>query len=243
MINCNYIKKGGAQMPATTQNEIWSPQVIAAFISVGGVLLSSIFGYISSYYGNQQSQKNELRKIEKNQQKYIEQQNKLEKDKSLRSALQKLTYLFYQTDFDSQVFHTYFNTPEGLDSFNDVMSYVTAYGNQLSTQTAIYLQKAMFESNLLSKHYVTLEILASDALNYQIDWTRYETNAIACLLIAQIRYDISKELINPKDLLAAKYNNVNPNLKRFFETGVDHFIDILSLNHFTQYKQTKDDFQ
>lgn len=206
--------------------------VIAAIISLFGVLLSSLFGYISSYIGNQQSQKNELKKIKENQKKQIEQQNKLEKDKALRVVLQKLTYSFYNLDFDESQFSTYFNTPSGHETFNDVMSYVTAYGDEYSVQCAIYLQKAIFGSNLLKSSYPNLQ----EHINFDVDWVKYEVNALASLLIAQLRYDISREVINPKELLSVKYNNNIDDLNIFFGKGVDLFIDILQLQHFEQFK-------
>lgn len=210
------------------------PAVVAAIISLFGVLMSSLFGYISSYIGNQQSQKNELRKIRENQKKQIEQQNKLEKDKALRAVLQKLTYAFYNLDFDEHRYSTYFNTPAGHEIFNDVMSFVTAYGHESSVQCVIYLQKAIFESNLLKEHHSSLQ----ESIDLDVDWLKYEVNALAALLIAQLRYDISKEIINPKELLSVKYNNNIKELNEFFGKGVDIFIDILHLEHFDQFKET-----
>lgn len=213
------------------------PAVVASLIGLTGVLLSTVFGYISSYYGNQQSQRNELRKIKENQRKQIEQQNKLEKDKALRIVLQKFTYAYYNTDFDTQIFHTYFNTDNGQETFNETMSFVTAYGAEQSVQTTIYLQKAIYGSTLMSQQYEDLLELAKEDINYTVDWVRYETNALASLLIAQLRYDISHELINPKELIAVKYNNENPNLRLFFGQGIDYFIHLLGLDHFLPYTE------
>lgn len=213
------------------------PAIIASFIGLIGVLLSTVFGYISSYYGNQQSQKNELRKIKENQRKQIEQQTKLEKDKALRIVLQKFTYAYYNTDYDVNIYSTYFNTPQGQDIFNETMSYVTAYGRETSVQTTIYLQKAISGSQLMSSSYEKLLEIAQDDLNYEVDWVRYETNALASILIAQLRYDISQELINPKELMAVKYNNEVNNLRMFFGSGIDYFVDILNLDHFKIYEK------
>lgn len=215
-------------------SEIQAP-VLAAIISVSGVLLTSIFGYVSSYYGNRQSQKNELKKIRENQQKFIEQENKLQKDKALRLVLQKLTYAYYNTDSTTSDDSTYFNTAEGQQIFYDVMSYVTAYASDQTVQTTIYMQKAINHSNLLQAHYSEIAATADNQLPQEIDWVRYETDAIASILIAQIRYDISGEFMNPHDLIVVKFNNNNPALSEFFAQGIDIFIQLLDLQHFNTY--------
>ncbi|WP_323611381.1 hypothetical protein LLS04_00790 [Erysipelothrix enhydrae] len=115
------------------------------------------------------------------------------------------------------------------------MSFITAYGDEQSVQTTIYLQKTIFESHLLSTYYDCLSEYVQDDLTYTIDWIRYETNALTSILIAQLRYDISNELLNPKDLMMVKYNNDNPVLRDFFESGVDLFIEMLQLEHFYPY--------
>lgn len=214
-----------------------SYQIVVAIISLSGVLLSSLFGYISSYLGRKQSADTELKKIKENHQKQIDQEKKLEKDTKLRIVLQELTEGYYALNYDQSIPGTYFNTNEGQEVFNRVMSFITAYGNEQSVQTTIYLQKAIFGSNLLSNYYQRLSEYVENDLTYTIDWIRYETNAITSILIAQLRYDISHELLNPKDLMMVKYNNDNPVLRDFFESGVDLFIEMLELKHFDAYTE------
>lgn len=217
-----------------------SYQIVVAIISLSGVLLSSIFGYISSYLGRKQSAQTELKKIKENHKKQIDQEKKLEKDNKLRIVLQELTQGYYALNYDLSIPGTYFNTHEGQEVFNRVMSFITAYGNEQSVQTTIYLQKAIFGSHLLSSYYTTLSEYVKDELSYKIDWIRYETNALTSILIAQLRYDISDELLNPKDLMMVKYNNDNPVLREFFESGVDLFIELLQLEHFYPYMHKHD---
>ncbi|CAH2763139.1 hypothetical protein ERYAMS2_01595 [Erysipelothrix amsterdamensis] len=212
-----------------------SYQIVVAIISLSGVLLSSLFGYISSYLGRKQSADTELKKIKENHQKQIDQEKKLEKDTKLRIVLQELTEGYYALNYDQSIPGTYFNTSEGQEIFNRVMSFITAYGDEQSVQTTIYLQKAIFGSHLLSTYYDRLSEYVQDDLTYTIDWIRYETNALTSILIAQLRYDISTELLNPKDLMMVKYNNDNPVLRDFFESGVDLFIEMLQLEHFYPY--------
>lgn len=205
--------------------------IIVSIISLTGVLLSSIFGYISSYYGSKSSARNERNRIREAHNKRIEQENKFEKDRILREALQDLTLIYYNDTFNSDINSTYFNTEEGLAQFYKVMSKVTAYGSELSVHSVIYLQKAVAGALLLSDYQDIILLKANHNTPSSINWVKYEINAMAAIMISQLRYDISGETINPKELLSVKYNNLNRGFKIFFETGIDLFVQDNHLEH------------
>lgn len=206
--------------------------ILVPLISLTGVIFSSVFGYISSYHGSKRSALNESKKLKEAHETRILQENKFEKDRILRTSLQDLTQGFYKDTFSSGSLSSYFNTEEGKATFFDIMSKVTAYGSESSVHSIIYLQKAISGSLLLKEQQEDIVNAAKGKIPQSIDWERYEINALTAIMIAQLRYDISQEIINPKELLAVKYNNLNKNYKVFFETGIDVFVDTLALHHF-----------
>lgn len=217
--------------------------ILVSIISLTGVLLSSIFGYISSYYGSKRSARIEQDKINDSHKKRIEQENKFEKDKILRQALQALTLSFYNDTFNPDLNSTYFNTIEGKQSFYTVMSDITAYGSEDSVHTVIYLQKAIAGVELLKNRQEKILGQVKNKPTFSIDWVRYETNALAAIMIAQLRYDISGEFINPKELISVKFNNVNKDLKQFFETGIDEFLELNQLIHLKERSKKNEHHQ
>lgn len=223
---------------ATTDSSFFQtyPAAIAAVISLVGVIFSSVFGYISSYFGNKASSKHELKKMNANHAIRLAQEAKFERDKILRVTLQDLTQGYYNPNYDQTRFSTYFNDPEGNDVFYTIMARITAYGNNMSVQTVIYLQKALNGSHLLLDYYDALMAQAQEPLPFEIDWVRYEVNALCAILISQLRYDINQEITNPKELISSKFNNNNKNFKLFFEAGVDRFLDVLDLDYFVKYE-------
>ena len=217
--------------------------ILVSIISLTGVLLSSIFGYISSYYGSKRSTVIEQNKLNDSHKKRIEQENKFEKDKVLRHALQALTLSFYNDTFNPDLNSTYFNTIEGKQSFYTIMSDITAYGSEDSVHTVIYLQKAIAGVELLKNKRDKILDQAINKPQFEIDWVRYETNALASIMIAQLRYDISGEFINPKELISVKFNNVNKDLKQFFETGIDEFLELNQLAHLKERTKNYENHQ
>lgn len=208
--------------------------IYVPLISLAGVIFSSVFGYLSAYSGSKRSAENESKKLKESHRVRIEQENKFEKDRILRAALQDLTKGFYNDTFNSETINSYFNTPEGINMFSDVMSKITAYGSEDSVHTIIYLQKAIAGSLLLENKQATISALAGNNIPEPIDWQRYEINALCAIMIAQLRYDISGEIINPKELLSVKFNNKKRSFKVFFEAGVDEFLNLNKLNHFSE---------
>lgn len=208
--------------------------IYVSLISLTGVVFSSVFGYISSHFGSKRAAENESKKLREAYETRIIQENKFEKDKTLRVALQDLTRGFYNDTFHSETINSYFGTEEGKNMFADVMSKITAYGSEDSVHTVIYLQKAIAGSLLLRNKQQDIINLAGNDIPFSIDWVRYEINALTSIMIAQLRYDISEEIINPKELLSVKFNNLNQTFKVFFEAGIDEFLKLNKLTHFTE---------
>lgn len=204
-----------------------------SLISLTGVVFSSVFGYISSYSGSKRSALNESKRLQETHDIRIQQENKFEKDRILRVALQDLTKGYYNDSFNTEKISSYFNTDTGRDVFSDIMSKITAYGSEASVHTVIYLQKAIGGSLLLKAKQNHILELAGNDIPFDIDWVRYEINALTSIMIAQLRYDISQEIINPKELLSVKFNNLNRTFRVFFETGIDEFLILNKLDHFT----------
>lgn len=222
----------------TAQNWIL---LYVSLISLAGVIFSSVFGYISSYSGSKRLAENESKKLKEANEVRIRQENKFEKDRILREALQDLTKGFYTDTFNSDSIFSYFNTGDGSEMFADVMSKITAYGSQESVHTVIYLQKAIVGSLLLKDKQEDILAHSGNNIPFTIDWERYEINALTAIMIAQLRYDISEEIINPKEILSVKFNNRNKTFKIFFETGVDEFLDMNKLKHFTKDWRPQDE--
>lgn len=208
--------------------------IYVSLISLTGVIFSSVFGYISSHSGSKRAAENESKRLKQAHETRLSQENKFEKDKTLRVALQDLTRGFYNDTFHSETINSYFNTEEGKSMFADVMSKITAYGSEDSVHSVIYLQKAIAGSLLLRNKQQLIIELAGNDIPFKVDWVRYEINALTAIMIAQLRYDISQEIINPKELLSVKFNNLNQNFKVFFEAGIDEFLKLNKLTHFTE---------
>lgn len=212
--------------------------IYVPLISLVGVIFSSVFGYLSAYSGSKRSAENESKKLKETHRVRIEQENKFEKDRILRVALQDLTSGFYIDTFNSETIASFFNTNEGKKLLGEIMSKVTAYGSEDSVHTIIYLQKAVAGSLLLEDKQDEILALSGNQIPFSVDWERYEINALCAIMIAQLRYDISGEIINPKELLSVKFNNQKQNFKIFFEAGIDEFLRLNELDHFNEKEKT-----